>query len=107
MRCGFPGRVSLIAWSLVKKDEEGDHYEFVRVFPHGEDDAKTNKKRIRFCGKRVIVFKDDHQVVVIDRPPKTRKGESEQAGADQLVNAPASAPKGSSTSQLELRGGSE
>ena len=107
MRCGFSGRVSLIAWSLVKKDEDGDHYEFVRVFPHGEDDAKRNKKRIRFGGKRVIIFKDEHQVVVIDPPPKIRKGKAEHAGADRLVNAPASAPEGSSTSQVESKGGSE
>lgn len=94
MRCGFPGKVSAISWTLAKTDADGDHYDFVRVFPDGEDSAETQKKRIRFNGKRVVVFEDEHQAVVIDPPPTTKTDEGEQGGGDQSVTAPESKSEG-------------
>jgi hypothetical protein len=94
MRCGFRGKVSAISWTLAKSDAQGDHYDFIRVFPADEDGANTQKKRIQFNGKRIIVFKDDHQVVVIDPPATKENNKAEQVDADQPATAPESRPEG-------------
>jgi hypothetical protein len=104
MRCGFPGKVSAISWTLVKRDADGDHYDFVRVFPDGEEGAETKKKRIQFNGKRVVVFKDGHQVVVIDPPATNKKSKAEQDGAGQPATAPESKPEGKEKLEPESEG---
>ena len=87
MRCGFPGKVSSISWKLLMTDEGGDHYEFIREFPHGEDEAMTQKKRIRYTGQRIVIFKDGDQVIVIDPPPGDRK-KPEKDGPEGALSFP-------------------
>ena len=70
MTCGFPGKVSEIAWSFVERRGSKDVYSFTRRFPLKSENIATETKRIQFGGERVTVFEDKYQVIVIQSPKK-------------------------------------
>lgn len=69
MACGFPGKVSEIEWSFVERRGDNDVYRFTRRFPTDTSATTTSSKSVEFSDKRVIVFQDELQAVVIE-PPK-------------------------------------
>lgn len=70
MTCGLPGQVSELKWKFVGSESGVDIYEISRRFPADAPQSVTTTKTIRFSGKRVIAFEDQHQVIVFD-PPNT------------------------------------
>jgi hypothetical protein len=68
MRCGFPGKVSEITWSFIERRDGKDVYDFTRRFPIKSEHTATQTKQVHFAGKRVIVFEDKDQVIVIQSP---------------------------------------
>jgi hypothetical protein len=68
MTCGFPGKVSEITWSFVERRDGKDVYDFTRRFPIKSEHTATQTKQVHFAGKRVIVFEDKDQVIVIQSP---------------------------------------
>lgn len=64
--CGYTGQVSEVTWSFVKTEGSNDVYHFSRRFPSDKPENTTTGKTVEFSGKRVIVFQDDFQSVVID-----------------------------------------
>lgn len=69
MACGIPGQISEITWSFVAQHGGKDVYRFVRRFPLDATDAPTTSKEVEFSDSRVVIFKDEHQTIVIE-PPK-------------------------------------
>jgi hypothetical protein len=69
MRCGFPGKVSELKWDYVGQQGTADVYRISRRFPSDTPNARTTTNTIAFTGKRVTVFEDADQVVVME-PPK-------------------------------------
>lgn len=70
MTCGFPGQVSEVEWSFVKRRNEKDVYRFTRRFPSDTAAARTTSKTVEFSDRRVIVFEDKTQAIVIEPPKK-------------------------------------
>ena len=70
MTCGIPGRVSEITWSFVGRHGDRDVYSFARRFPVDAADVSTSRKEVEFSTRRVLVFQDEHQAIVIDPPKK-------------------------------------
>lgn len=70
MTCGFPGKVSEIAWSFVERRDGKDVFNFTRRFPIETPETATATKQISFGGERVTVFEDKFQVIVIQGPNK-------------------------------------
>jgi len=68
MTCGYPGHVSEIEWSFVKRHNDKDVYRFTRRFPSDTADVSTTSKDVAFSDRRVVVFKDKFQVIVIEPP---------------------------------------
>ena len=70
MTCGFPGQVSEIEWSFVERRGDKDVYRFTRRFPSDVADPATTSKSVGFSDRRIIVFQDKFQAVVIEPPKK-------------------------------------
>ena len=70
MTCGFPGKVSEIEWSFLEQRGSTDVYKFTRRFPSDTPSAKTTTKTVEFSDRRVIVFEDESQVIVLEQPKK-------------------------------------
>ena len=70
MTCGFPGQVSKIEWSFVEQRGDKDVYRFTRRFPSDTAAASTTSKTVEFSDRRVVVFEDKLQAVVIEPPKK-------------------------------------
>jgi hypothetical protein len=70
MTCGFPGQVSEVEWSFVERRNEKDVYRFTRRFPSDTAAASTTSKMVEFSDRRVVVFEDKVQAVVIEPPKK-------------------------------------
>ena len=70
MTCGWPGKVSELEWSFVKTRGTNDVYRFTRRFPSDTPAAAATSKLIEFGGRRVTVFEDKHQVIVMEAPKK-------------------------------------
>lgn len=70
MTCGYSRRVSEIEWSFVERRGSNDVYQFTRRFPADTAAADTTTKNVEFSERRVIVFEDKFQVVVIEPPKK-------------------------------------
>ena len=68
MTCGFKGKVAEIVWTFARQKDGKDLYDFSLRFPIKSDDGAAQTKRVSFDGKRVIVFEDKHQVIVIQSP---------------------------------------
>lgn len=67
--CGHPGKVSEIQWVFIGKRGTNDVYQFTRRFPVDSGDLSkivTSKREVEFSNKRVLVFEDQHQIIVID-----------------------------------------
>jgi len=71
MTCGVAGQVSEIEWSFVKRSDGKDVYTFTRKFPSDGPAPTTTTKDVEFNGKRVVIFEDKVQTVVIDPPNKS------------------------------------
>jgi hypothetical protein len=70
MKCGFPGQASEIEWSFVERHGDMDVYRFVRRFPLDSTQPTITSKTIEFSDRRVVVFEDKAQVIVIEPPKK-------------------------------------
>lgn len=70
LTCGYPGRVSEIEWAFVERRGANDVYRFTRRFPSDTATVTTTSKEVEFSDRRVIVFEDEFQVVVIEPPKK-------------------------------------
>ena len=69
--CRYPGAVSKFSCEYSHSDDNGDHYHFQRVFPHGEPNQKTSEVDVVFNGEEVVLFKDDlHRIVLRLMLPK-------------------------------------
>ena len=75
LTCGSVGQVSELHWEFLGAEGGTDVYQFTRRFPVDAPMTETVTKKILFSGKRLILFEDKHQVVVIDppKPPRIRK----------------------------------
>jgi hypothetical protein len=69
MTCGFPGQVSEIEWSFIQQHGAKDVYRFTRRFP-SDTTPDTTSKTVEFSDRRVIVFEDQFQTVVMEPPKK-------------------------------------
>ena len=72
MTCGSPGQVSELHWEFLGSEGGADIYQFTRRFPADAEPSETVTKKIKFAGKRLTIFEDSYQVVVIG-PPKPYK----------------------------------
>ena len=70
MTCGFPGKVSDLQWEYVGQRGAADLYRIARRFPSDTPNARTTTNTIAFTGKRIKVFEDADQVVVMETPKK-------------------------------------
>jgi hypothetical protein len=70
MTCGYPGKVSDLEWSFVERRGTNDVYRFTRRFPSDSPAPNTTSKTVEFSDRRVIVFGDQAQVIVIEPPKK-------------------------------------
>lgn len=66
LTCGHPGKVSEIHWEFQGSEGNADIYQFTRRFPADAGTSETVTKKIRFEGKRLIIFEDRFQVIVIE-----------------------------------------
>jgi hypothetical protein len=69
MTCGFPGQVSEIEWSFIQQHGTKDVYRFTRRF-RSDTTPDTTSKTVEFSDRRVIVFEDKFQTVVMEPPKK-------------------------------------
>lgn len=74
MTCGSAGQASETCWDYLGSEDGADIYEVTRRFPADAQTSETVTKKIRFAGKRLIIFEDSHQVVVIDPTTIPLKG---------------------------------
>ncbi|NBR85080.1 MAG: hypothetical protein EBS84_15935 [Proteobacteria bacterium] len=65
LTCGYPGKVSEIEWAFVEQRGDKDAYQFTRRFPADTAATATTTKIIEFSDRRVVVFEDEFQAVVI------------------------------------------
>ncbi len=72
MTCGWPTHVSELRWEFIGSDGGADVYEITRRFPADAPQSETVTKKVKFEGKRIVVFEDQYQVVVLD-PAKGAK----------------------------------
>lgn len=70
LTCGHPGKVSEIEWAFVERHGANDVYRFTRRFPSDTAAVTTTTKEIEFSDRRVIVFEDTFQVIVMEPPMK-------------------------------------
>ena len=77
LTCGSAGQVSEISWEFLGSENGADLYQFTRHFPVDSPTSETVTKQIRFRGKRLIIFEDKYQVVVIQPPTNLENGKKE------------------------------
>jgi len=70
MTCGFPGKVSEIHWRFVGYQGPADVYQVSRRFPSDTPKATIATNSVLYFGKRVAVFEDKDQVIVMEPPRK-------------------------------------
>jgi hypothetical protein len=68
MTCGWPDRVSEIRWGFVRRKGAQDVYRFERRFPLDGPECQSTSNVVAFDGAQVVVFQDEHQVIVLDAP---------------------------------------
>jgi hypothetical protein len=68
MRCGHPGAESRLSWCFLHSDEDGDHYRFERVFPHGEPHQEVTRRVVTFTGDEIVLFEDETQRICMRLP---------------------------------------
>lgn len=70
MRCGFPGHVSEIEWLFVEQRGNRDVYRFTRRYPIDTAEVVTTTKHVELSDRRIVVFEDDSQTIVVEPPGK-------------------------------------
>lgn len=70
LTCGLPGKVSEIKWEFVGYQGPADVYRVSRRFPADKPGAVTVTNWTVYYGKRVAVFQDQDQVIVVEPPKK-------------------------------------
>lgn len=70
LTCGWPGKVSELHWEFVGQKDGADVYRITRRFPSDASGAVTTTNTVSFIGKRVTVFEDKYQVIVMEPPKK-------------------------------------
>lgn len=73
MTCGSAGKVSELHWQFIRQEGEADIYRFTRRFSSDAPNAKMTTHTVSFFGKRIIVFEDEYQVIVMEGPKETKK----------------------------------
>ena len=67
LTCGHEGKNSTISWTFEGTEGTADVYRFECQFPATKVGAIAGiSKRIKFAGRRIIVFEDEHVAVVMD-----------------------------------------
>ena len=72
LTCGFPGKVSEIHWRFVGYQGQADVYQVSRRFPSDTERASTATNLVLYFGRRVAVFEDRDQVIVMEPPKKAQ-----------------------------------
>ncbi len=70
LTCGYAGKVSEIRWEFLGIRGSKDKYRFTRRFPVDSADEATSSKEVEFEGKRLNVFEDEDQRIIVDAPKK-------------------------------------
>ncbi|MHC4060529.1 MAG: hypothetical protein ACYSUC_08495 [Planctomycetota bacterium] len=70
MTCGYPGEISEIEWKFIEHKNNRDIYSLKRMFPADANEYTVTSKTVTFDGNQVVVFRDEHHVVVLDSPDK-------------------------------------
>jgi hypothetical protein len=70
LRCGYPGEVSEIGWKFIRHENNKDLYSFERIFPADANEYKVTSKTVAYDGNQIIIFQDEHHVIVLDSPDK-------------------------------------
>jgi hypothetical protein len=70
LKCGLPGKVSEIKLEFVGYQGPADVYRVSRRFPADKPGAVTVTNWTVYYGKRVAVFQDQDQVIVVEPPRK-------------------------------------
>ena len=73
MTCGRPTQVSELRWEFLGSDGGADVYQITRRFPADAPQSETITKKIKFEGRRIVVFEDQYQVVVLDPAKEAKK----------------------------------
>jgi hypothetical protein len=73
--CGPAGAVTKLSWKYLGTTQEGDRYEFERVYPLEEPTQSTSRKEVVYQGKDLTVYDDDRSTVRL-RPQDKRQGEA-------------------------------
>ena len=68
LTCGWPGKASEISWRFVRHKGAKDIYNFERRFPADGLNPQVTSQTVAFDGAQVLVFEDEHQVIVLDTP---------------------------------------
>ena len=68
MKCGFPGHASEIEWVFIGQKDSRDVYRFTRRYPLDTNNVVTTTKDVEVKSRRVIVFEDDKQAIVLEPP---------------------------------------
>ncbi len=79
MTCGHPGMVSEIEWSFLGRRGGKDKYRFTRRSPANSPTVANSQKEVEFEGRRVVVFEDDAQRIVMESP-RPESGPAKDAG---------------------------
>jgi len=82
--CGHPGAVSDVSGKFLGSNSDGDVYQFTRRFPAdavNPADIKTTTRTVTYAGKRLMLFEDDVQQIVIYPPTESPFGGSATAPA--------------------------
>lgn len=70
LTCGLPGKVSEIHWRFVGHQGPSDVYLVSRRFPADKPGTVPVTNSVIYFGKRVSVFLDSDQVIVMEPPKK-------------------------------------
>jgi hypothetical protein len=77
--CGHPGTVTKLSWQYLGTTDQGDRYEFERIFPVDETNQTTTKKEVVYTGKELLLF-DDEDSTILMRPAN---GSEQRNAVDQ------------------------
>ena len=67
--CGHAGHVSEVSWTYLRSSPEGDIYKITRKYPSDSDTPKTDTKEVIYSGKPLILWRDDHQKIILRPKP--------------------------------------
>ncbi len=67
--CGLPNQQSKLTWQFLGTEKGVDLYRFSRVFPVSDAHAQESVRNVSYSGKRVVIYKDKFQAIVLDSGP--------------------------------------